>query len=716
MKKHIRKYCRTETVFQMEAAECGAACLSMILGYYGKHVGLEQVRIGVGVNRDGSKAGNILRAAAKYGLEAHGYRRELFELEVMEPPCVIHWNFDHFVVYEGTKGGMYYLNDPAVGHRTVTEKELDWGYTGIVLTFRPTDGFVKQSRRRTFLPDVQKRLQTEKAAAAALFLMGGLLVLPGFLMAAFSQIFVDDILEGGNSRWLGALLAALLVTLLCQTFFQELRSRLLIRLQNKITLENSRLFICHMLQLPMDFFEQRSAGDLSGRIDTDSRISEFVSGELMQTVVSLFESAFYLFILLWYSPLLTLAAVTGMALDFALVHFGADRVREFSLKYSQDAGELNGSLLQGIRTLDALKAAGAENSYTGMLLGKYAKVCQSEQRMKRMQQNLNAFPQAVRTIVSVLILMLGSLLVIQGKMTVGALVAFTTILAAFLTPLGILVRFAGRIQMSKSNMSRVDDIMNSPAEEKYSSLERTAVKIAGHVTVKDLEFGYGPVSPSVISDISFDVPAGKSLAIVGTSGSGKSTVAKLLCGLYEPRKGSICFDGAPAKTLAEGAFPVNVTCVSQETVIFAASVRDNITLWNSHIPDEDIIQAAKDAGIHEVINAKPGAYSCRMTEGGRNFSGGQRQKLEIARALALNPSVLVLDEATSALDTIQEAEVMSNIRRRGCTLIVIAHRLSAVRDCDEVIVMDQGKIIEHGTHDTLMEQEKSLYRRLVQQE
>ena len=707
---------KTETIFQMEATECGAASLAMILNYYGRYTSLDEVRIAVGVSRDGAKAGNIMRAAERYGLENHGYRRELEDLVRMEPPCIIHWNFNHFVVYEGAKNGKYYLNDPAYGHRALTYEELDDGYTGIVITFKPTERLAKIKKKNTFLSSAMQLLKGQESGLAALMLTGLLLVLPGFMTAAVSQVFIDRILIGGAVRWLPALLMVIVLNMLYQVFFLSLRNSILLKQQNKLALLSTQRFLHHLFRLPVSFFSQRMAGDLAGRIDNNDKVSNLVGGGLPEIAVSCFESVFYLVILVFYSPLLTLIAVAGFAADIALVIYSSKRMEEISMKFNQDSGGLNGTLVQGISILDSLKASGTENDFVGRLLGRYAKVSVSEQKMKRTQQILNAFPQAVMSALNILLLMVGSLLVIRGNMTVGALVAFTSLFSLLLKPANTLTGFVYNIQTTKTDLMRVNDILTYKEEKKYSreNHESEEGRLEGKVTLKNVSFGYSSLGPPVISDFSMEVQPGKSVAIIGASGCGKSTVTKLICGLYEPWQGEIRIDDRLISEIPLDVMHLSVSNVSQDITTFSASVRDNITLWNEAIPDGDVIRAAEDAGIHDFVTERPGGYNYVLTEGGKDFSGGQRQKMEIARSLVLNPSVIILDEATSALDTLQEEQVMKNIRSRGCTLIVIAHRLSAVRDCDEIIVLNQGRIQERGTHDSLMADPDSLYRKLIQ--
>lgn len=592
-------------------------------------------------------------------------------------------------------------------------EEFDDGYTGIVITMVPADGFEKQKQPHSFLKLSLERLKGQYGSLLALVLIGILLVLPSFLTAAFSQVFVDHIYSENNHSWLGMFLVLMLVNLLFQMVFLRIRDRILIGQQNKMALFSAQKFLNHLFRLPMAFFEQRYAGDLSSRITNNDKVSQFLGGELINTVICLLESFFYLIVLVFYSPVLVLIALCALAVDLVLIWYSSRQMKEISMKMNQDSGKMIGSLYAGLSILDSIKASGLEDMFVGRILGYYAKTCNTEQKMRKTQQLLNAFPQAIMQILNVLILMFGSILVIRSQMTIGSLVAFTSVFAAFLNPVNQLLGFVYGIQMTKTDMERVKDIMGCPQERKYQKEDRYEGKLQGNLEVENVTFGYSKMKDPEIQNINLKVERGSSVAIAGASGSGKSTLAKVICGLYEPWEGQIYLDGKPVSEISSGTLHMSVTDVSQKVTIFGATVRENITLWNQSIPEEDVLRAAKDACIHDVITSRPGAYDAMLTEGGQNLSGGQRQRLEIARALVLNPSIIIMDEATSALDPVVEKQVLENIRKRGCTCIVVAHRLSAIRDCEQIVVMEQGRIVEQGTHESLMKQGR-VYPKLIQ--
>ena len=711
-----KAYAKTPTVFQMEATECGAASLSMIFAYYGKEIPLEQMRIETGVSRDGSKASNIVKAAKKMGLISKGYRYSLRKLiEEASVPCIIHWNFNHFVVYEGERGKYYYLNDPAGGRRKLTKEELDEGYTGITIQFKKGPDFQKERQERTLLKFIQRRLKGQEMAVASLLVIGIFLVAPGIMMPVFSEVFIDEILIGQTTSWFIQFLILMGATIAFQGFFTYLKSALLLKLQNKLALVSAHKFISHMLRLPMAFYDQRNVGDLSGRVENNNKVSMFLAGDLGETVLNIFVSCFYLILLLLYSPLLTLIGVGGALLNILLMKVSASKLEDMSKKMQQDTGKLYGVFYTGVSITSTLKASGVENEYVGRIMGNYGKVATKSQEMSRTQEILNSIPEISKNATNVLVLMMGGLLVVEGTLSVGQLVAYTSLLGSFIIPINSLVGFIQKIQTMKTDMGRVEDIQNyqlDPSKSENAKKVEMDRKLSGNVDMKDVSFGYSILEKPLVQDFSFHLPAGKSIAFVGASGSGKSTVSKILSGLYQPWSGEILLDGVSMSQIPSEVLSISVSTVSQQVMLFSGSIRDNLTMWNRHILEGDIIKAAKDACIHDIITKKPGAYDYVLAEGGTNLSGGQRQRLEIARALVTNPSILIMDEATSALDPLVEKEIVDNIKRRGCTCVIVAHRLSAIRDCDEILVMDNGKIVQRGTHEALAKQEGH-YQRLI---
>lgn len=709
-----KKYVKTPVVYQMEATECGAASLSMIMGRFGRHMALEQLRIETGVSRDGCNAKNILRAARKYGLEAKGYKMTLDGLLKCTPPCIIHWNFNHFVVWEGRKGKYAYINDPGMGRRKLTIEEVDDCFTGIVLTFAKTAGFEKMKKKRTLLGFIRERLRGQLVSLVALVAIGLCLVIPGMVIPIFSQVFVDDILLGGNTKWITAFLAVMLLTVLLRAALTFCRGMLLEKLQNKMALVSAHKFLSHLFRLPMSFFDQRYSGDLAERVENNNNVSTFLAGDLAETVLNIMVAAFYLILLLLYSPALTWIGIGSVAVNILLMKCSSDAIANTTMKLQQDQGRLVGSIFAGLNITSTLKASGAENEYVGRIQGYYAKTILMEQKLGKLQEMLNAIPETADEITGVLVMMAGGVLVIRGEMTAGMLIAYSGLLGSFTEPVNQLVGFIRKIQTLKADMSRVEDIMKYQEDEKFTDYETVPMttKLSGEIELKDISFGYSILDHPLVENFDFHLDSGKSIAFVGASGCGKSTVSKIVSGLYLPWNGEIMMDHIPVRNIPKEILSSSISTVSQNITLFSGTIRDNLTMWNRNILEEDMVKAAKDACIHDAITVRPGAYDFMLTEGGGNLSGGQRQRLEIARALVTNPSILIMDEATSALDPIVEKEIIDNIKRRGCTCVIVAHRLSAIRDCDEIIVMERGKIVQRGNHQALAEKDGH-YQRLI---
>lgn len=712
----MKSYVKTPTIYQMEATECGAASLSMIFGYFGKFIPLEQMRIETGVSRDGCNAANIMRCAKKYGLECHGYRREPDALRTIDLPCIIHWNFNHFVVFEGFKGKYAYLNDPAIGRRRLTLDELDEGFTGIVLTFKHTEAFQKEKKKRTSLSFVKARLKGQYGVLFKLMYIGLLLVFPGLVLPVLSQIFMDDILVGGYTDWITKLLVFMGALVLLKMGLTYYRSMVLQRLRSKMTLVSGYSFLRHMLRLPVSFFDQRYAGDLVERMESNTNVNQFLAGDLAETVLNIFVAVFYLVVLIFYSPIMTAVGMIDIAICLAAVFISNKVISGTTMKLQISGGKLYGAVCAGLSITDTIKASGAETEYTARILGYQAKQANLEQELNRYQQIASAIPNAAGKISNALLLMVGGILVINGEMTLGMLLAFNSLFDSFSEPVNQLVGFIQKIQTLKADLNRVEDINNYIQDERYSErkqLQSARKKLSGEVELKNISFGYSALKPPLVENFCFHLNSGESIAFVGASGCGKSTVSKLVSGLYKPWTGEVLFDGKPMSEIPNEVLNASIATVSQNIVLFSGSIRDNLTMWNPAILEEDMIEAARDACIHDFIMQQKDGYDYRLSEGAANVSGGQRQRLEIARALATKPTILIMDEATSALDPIVEKQILDNIKRRGCTCVIVAHRLSAIRDCNQIIVMNRGKIVQRGTHRTLKDEE-GYYRTFVQ--
>lgn len=713
----MKGYAKTPTILQMEMTECGAASLAMVMAYFGCYIPLEQMRVETAVSRDGVTAANIMRAAKRLGLNCRGFRKEPDKLHELQMPCIVHWNFNHFVVLEGFKGKHVYLNDPAFGRRKLTIEEFDEGFTGVVLTFEKTEAFQKSKKQNRALPFIFKRVRTQVPVFVKLIYIGLLLVFPGLILPVLSQVFIDDILLAGYVNWLTRLLVFMGGCLAFKAGLSYYRSMILEKLKNKMSLISGYKFLSHMLLLPISFFSQRYAGDLVSRVSNNEDIDEFLAGELAESVLNLITAVFYLIVLFFYSAKLTLIGLIGVSVGLAVAVYSSKISANAVIKLQMNNGKLYGALCSGLSITDTIKASGVESEYSNRLMGHQAVYATQEQKLSRFQQILSAIPQTINQIIDVMILMVGAYSVIRGQLTVGMLIAFGSLFDSFVEPVTGIIGFFDRMQTMKSNINRVNDIelYQEDASLSTGNKEDLIHKLSGTIELKNVSFGYAVQKPPVVSDFSFTLRSGESIAFVGPSGCGKSTISKIISGLYHHWEGEVLFDGMPIETIPATVLHASIATVSQNILLFSGTIRDNLTLWNQGIREEDMIQAAKDACIHDFIMQLPGGYDYLLSENANNLSGGQRQRIEIARALTQNPTILVMDEATSALDPVVEKDIMDNIQKRGCTCVIVAHRLSAIRDSNQIVVMSAGKIIQKGTHQELRSSE-GFYRNFYKED
>jgi NHLM bacteriocin system ABC transporter peptidase/ATP-binding protein len=718
-----RNRVKTPTVLQLEAVECGAAALAIILGYYGRFVPLEELRIECGVSRDGSKASNITRAAKRYGLDARGFLKNLESLVQLPTPVILFWNFNHFLVFEGFQDGKAFINDPAAGPRQVSLQELDESFTGVVLTFELTPAFKKGGRPDQLYPALRRRLQGSERALTFAVLTGLFLVIPGLLIPTFSRVFVDNILLGQMKDWLKPLLIGMAATAIARAFLTWLQQHYLLRLQTKLGLSTSAQFFWHVLRLPIEFFMQRYPGELSSRVAINDKVAQLLSGQLATTVIGAITIVFYAIVMLAYDPVLTLIGISFAVLNIVALRYVSRKRVDESQKLLRARGHVVGVSMGGIQMMETLKSTGTESDFFVEWSGHYAKAMNAEQRLGAYNVYLNAVPALLDTLNTVALLAVGGLRVMDGHLSVGMLVAFQSLMASFTAPVAQLVGLGGQLQELQGDMKRLDDVLQYPRDPQVDA-EGTAaavgtesseiVKLEGAVELKDVTFGYSRFDAPLIEGFSLKIAPGQRVALVGGSGSGKSTVAKLVSGLYRPWSGEILLDGRPREAYPRAVLNNSIGLVDQDITLFGGTITENLTMWDATLGDVDVVQAAKDACIHDDVAVRAEGYSSRMNESGSNFSGGQRQRLEIARALVANPTVMVLDEATSALDAATEKIIDDNLRRRGCTCLIVAHRLSTIRDADEIIVLEKGKVVQRGTHEELRQVPDGAYAKLIE--
>lgn len=696
---------RTPTVLQMEAVECGAAALGILMGHYGKFVPLEVLRQACGVSRDGSKASNVVKAARSYGFEARGFRYEPAEVLALQQPVIVFWNFNHFLVLEGVSKAGVHLNDPASGPRTVSQEEFDEGFTGVTLVIAPGPDFQPGGEASSIFTGLRRRLPLGEPALLFLVLAGLFLVLPGLVLPVFSKIFIDDYLIGHLDSWIKPLLLGMGMTAILQGLLIWLQRYYLTRFHAKLAMATSSQFFWHVLRLPVMFYAQRSAGDISSRVAINNRVAELLTGELATTLLNVLVLLFYAALMFSYDLVLTLVGMAVAVLNVVFLRQVARQRKDVNMKLAADGGKLLGTSMNGLQMIETLKASGMESDFFAKWAGHHAKVVNGLQQMGSQGVLLMAVPPLLTALNGVLILSLGGLRVMDGALTMGTLVAFQSLMASFLQPVNQLVALGAGIQEMEGDMKRLDDVLeyapDPQADPARAPVAEAPARLEGLVELRQVSFGYSPLEAPLVQDFNLVLRPGTRVALVGASGCGKSTLSRLVMGLYEPWSGAILFDGKPRKEWPRATLVNSLAMVSQEIALFEGSIRDNLCLWDDSIPEEQLVRAAQDACIHDALVTRPGGYDAPVQEGGANFSGGQRQRLEIARALAVNPRVLVLDEATSALDPLTERLLDDNLRRRGCTCLIVAHRLSTIRDCDEIIVLDQGRVVQRGTHEEM---------------
>ena len=768
---------KTPTIIQMEAVECGAASLAILLSYYERIVPLAELRIECGVSRDGSNASNLILAARRYGMVAGGFKVEhLEQLQEVLPPYIVFWDFNHFIVVEGFGKNCVYINDPATGPRKVSFKEFDEAYTGIVLVMKPGEGFQKGGQKRSMVTALASRLANSRRALVFCLLTGLFLTFPRLTVPAFTQVFVDRILVENLQDWLRPMILGMLIAAVVQGLLMRMQLKTLRKLLIKLSVTMSGQFLWHILRLPVEFYAQRFSGEISSRMQLNDKVAEVLSGRLATTVIDTVMMGFYAVLMFTYDWLLTTITILFAALNFvALQTLSRSRV-DANISLAQEYGKVSGVAIGGIQAIETVKASGLESDLFTKFAGYYTKALNAQQKLGLQTRILNVLPTLLTALATASILVIGGFRVINGSLSIGMLVAYQLLATSFLKPVNSLINFGSTLQELESDLNRLDDVLQNPidgsrnvrsraksgnrsnkngkdthrllnpvnpiqsncsAQELSESknghqvtkidsnkslklvsksprfpISQDSFQLQGSVELRQLTFGYSNLEAPLIEDLNLTVKPGQRIALVGGSGSGKSTIAKLICGLYPFWSGDILFDGISRTQIPHSVLANSLAMVEQEIFLFAGTIRDNLTLWDSTIPEADLVKACQDAAIHEAILSLPGGYDAQLGEGGMNLSGGQRQRLEIARALVRNPSILVLDEATSALDAETEKIVDRNLRRRGCSCIVVAHRLSTIRDCDEIIVLQQGKVVQRGTHEELREQEGT-YMRLI---
>lgn len=697
---------KVPVIMQMEALECGAACVCMIAAYYKKWIPLTQVRSDCGVSRDGSVAKNMLAAARSYGFRTAGYKLEPEALGSITLPAIIHWNFNHFVVLCGIDYNKKkaYINDPARGRVVVDMDEFDQAFTGIALTLVPTEEFKPEGKQKSVISFAKRCLKGAAFPFVLAMLLSIAVLVIDMATPIFQKIFIDNLLNGKNPEWTYPFLGIMFALLIFQVLVACVRSFYWLKIQGKFAVTASANFMWHVLRLPMDFFSQRYVGDVVSRQESTANIALTLIEKIAPLVPSIVSMFFYLFIMINWSLPLTIIGLSATIINMFIVRYTSKKILNFQRVLVPSQGKLSSVTYSGFEMIETIKATGAESGYFERWAGYYSKQNNANIALAKFTQYFGQLPSIIENLASCLLLFSGIYLIMNGQFTIGMLTAFQGYLSRLLSPLNDMMDLYKDIIEMRCEMERVEDVLDykTDVDDTKVEINRDERKLRGELELSDITFGYGKLSKPLLEHFNLSVKPGGWVAIVGGSGSGKSTVAKLITGLYKPWSGDIKFDGLKREEIDPYRFHSSVSMVDQDKVMFHDTIKNNIRMWDESIEDFAVTLAAKDSDIHEAIITRPDGYNHVLNEGGKDFSGGQCQRIEIARALAQEPTVMILDEATSALDAKTEKKVMENIRKIGCTCIVVAHRLSTIRDCDEIIVLDKGEVVERGTHDELM--------------
>lgn len=709
------KRIHTPQVLQLEPVECGAAALKIVLEYFGRYVSLPVLREECGVARDGTKASNLVKVARSYGLLCKAFSKPSDKLPTLPLPMIVFWQFSEYLVIEGFGNDCVFINDPASGHRTISQRELNAGYTGIVFALERGPTFQTGGQRPRAWSGLFDRLRGNRLTLLFCLVLSLFLTLPGLLLPSFTQIYFDTIVIDGHKNWLRPFVVCMAAVLVLQTCFTAMQAACLRRLRINLAVRLKSQFMQRLLQLPVKYYTQRFPGEIASRLDLNDKVAESIATRVAKPLLDLLGMVAFAGVMLSYSIPLTVLGGVAAAATMLLFRWMVRKREAADSRLGRETGKLMGATLAGLQSLETLKSSG-DHVFFAKWSAKLAKASEARQQTELSMHALGVLPGLLSSIATTLIFLVGGYEVIQGRMTIGMLVAFQGLMSAFLQPLESFARLGPTLQKLRGQLQRLDDVLEYPLPQGSTEAQKssqTLTRLTGRLELRNVTFGYSRLSPPVVENLTLEIKPGQRVALVGTSGSGKSTVARLVCGLYEPWSGEILFDGHCRRDVSPAVIANSLSLVEQDITIFEGTVRNNLCLWDTTIPEDDLAAAARDAHFDDVLAALPGGLEGRLSEGGRNLSDGQRQRVEIARALAADPRLLVLDEATSAFDVETEQIVAANLRRRGCACLVIAHRLSTVRDCDEIIVLEHGLVVERGTHDELWNA-GGVYMRLVE--
>jgi HlyB family type I secretion system ABC transporter len=707
---------RVPPLLQMTEVECGLTCLAMMLSYHGRKTSVSELRSRFGGGRDGSSALSIVKAARTFGMRVRAISLPRSEFNHVMLPAIVHWEFNHFLVVERWTPNYVIVVDPAGGRKKLTSEEFDNGFTGIVITMEPGVNFSRQSipspvSLRTLIAQAIRQ-----APGAVIQVVSASMVLQifGLALPLMNKLVLDQIVPLRLMGVMDVLGLGLIMILLSQGITTLLREWLLVYLRARIDIHIMLGFFEHLLSLPYGFFQQRSNGDLLARMGSNTVIRDMLSNQMISTFLDSTMVVTYLLILLWQSlPFALLTLAVGSLQVFVLL-ITYRQVCELANRELASQGKAQGYMSEALTGIATIKAAGAEDRAHDRWSNLFFDQLNFSVRHGYLSAVISTVMMLLRSFAPLALLWIGAVQVLQGSLSAGSMVALNVLATSFLAPLASLVSGGQQLQLVHAHLERMADIITADPEQDVQKV-LLPPKLAGHIYLENVGFQYGPDVPKVLHSINLTIEPGQKVAIVGKTGSGKSTLGKLLLGLYIPTEGSIYYDGIPLASLHYQEVRRQFGVVLQDAAIFSGTALHNITFNDPQMNREDAIKAAQAAAIHNDIMNMPMGYETYVAEGGSALSGGQRQRLALARALAHNPSILLLDEATSSLDVITEQTVAQNLQAFPCTQIIIAHRLSTVRNADVILVLDEGTIVERGTHEELLRL-NGYYTALVQQQ
>ena len=709
---------KVPVVLQMEELDGGAACLGMVLGYYRKWVGLDQLRIACEISRDGIQPESIERAAQSYGLDCRVESLSFEELrERAVLPAIVVWNKTKYAVFCGSDRKGLRINHPAKGRQHLSEDEFKKQYAGTCLLLSRGKDFVQSGRKPGIMDHLRVVLKEHGSVVRLVMVTSVLATFAAILSPIFTRVFTDFVLGQDNPSWYPGVLYAFAVVIAFQLVASVINQILIIRSKGKIAATSSARFLRHVLYLPIEFFYQHKAGDLADRQSSNNEIAETLIGQLAPLLINLVMLVFYVVVMAQYNLLLTAIGLATVVINLLVIRKVGSMRREINAVGARNRAQLGAAIVSGIDMIESIKATGSEDGYFERVAGFHAGLANTKTHFSRKTMFLGNIPAFVGELSDYVVMFMGFILIVRGQFTAGLLLTFLQFLKAMMDPVNKLLDAGEQLQVMGAAIDRVNDVMECPEEEGARADEdrssiRDAQKLSGTIEIKDLTFGYSRSAEPLIENFNLSLAPGQRVALVGGSGSGKSTIAKMLVGIHKPWSGEILFDGKRIDEIPRSVFKGSLTMVDQQVVLFHDTIQNNIKMWDDSIEDFEMKVSARDAGIHKQIVSRKGGYQMMVDEGGRNLSGGERQRIEIARVLSSDPSILIMDEATSALDARTEYEISEYVHARGITCVIVAHRLSTIRDCDEIIVLDRGKVVQRGTHDELMAGD-GLYKQLI---